>query len=607
MNESDGCLWYEMDDETEAAESIVGLVSTLAANDSGRRDFYNAMGRLYRDKAISGSWDHLRGDRLQRWPALRSGISATHSRIAKSHPAPRAITEDGPREAQKRAESQTTWWEGQFERCDVYPKGERAFGMMLKYGTGIVQVFDDEDDEIAVEVVKPWHLFVDPLEEEYDAVRSIYRVRFIDRKRLLAAFPDSAEAIKAADKFTDLEILASFGITADKTGSSDIVMAVEGWRLPSGNKHPGRHTIAIDGCALLHEAWEDDCFPFAIMRWDVDDSSFWGIGLAEQMAGSQAELNDRAKKASDSAHFFVPSAWIDAAGEITATQITNGAGKIYTYVGSGGHPPILFDPTPCLLAMQQAVDIEVRRTYEFAGISQLSSQSQKPAGLNSGKALNTFQDIESERFAIASREYERFYIQIAKIMLKVADRILKRNPKAKLEAQGGREALRTVSYADAKMGKWPFTIRVLPTSGLSNTFSAKIEEVTTMVDRGWVDDMEGRQLLELPDIKRSNNIKLARRKYVHKIVDRVLDTGEQTAISAYVDLGYMIEYGNAQVNLASCDETVPEDNLSGLRAMIEMAIEEQAKLAPPPPPPGAPMTPPMPGGGAEMPALPLAG
>ena len=128
-----------------------------------------------------------------------------------------------------------------------------------------------------------------------------------------------------------------------------------------------------------------------------------------------------------------------------------------------------------------------------------------------------------------------------------------------------------------------------------------------MVDRGWVDDVEGRELLEIPDIKRSNNIKSARRKYVQKIVDRVLDTGERTAISAYVDLGYMIDYGNAQVNLASCDDTIATANIDGLRAMIEMAIEEQAKLTPPAPPP-------MPGGGgppalppaADMP-LPLAG
>ena len=38
------------------------------------------------------------------------------------------------------------------------------------------------------------------------------------------------------------------------------------------------------------------------------------------------------------------------------------------------------------------------RSFEIAGISQLSAQSSKPSGLDSGRALREFSDIESERF-----------------------------------------------------------------------------------------------------------------------------------------------------------------------------------------------------------------
>jgi hypothetical protein len=49
----------------------------------------------------------------------------------------------------------------------------------------------------------------------------------------------------------------------------------------------------------------------------------------------------------------------------------------------------------------------------------LSAAAQKPAGLDSGKALREYNDIESDRFMTIGQAYERYYLQLAKLDISV--------------------------------------------------------------------------------------------------------------------------------------------------------------------------------------------
>ena len=53
--------------------------------------------------------------------------------------------------------------------------------------------------------------------------------------------------------------------------------------------------------------------------------------------------------------------------------------------------------------------------YEQTGISQLSAASQKPAGLNSGRALEEYHDIETDRFQTVGQQYERYFLELANL------------------------------------------------------------------------------------------------------------------------------------------------------------------------------------------------
>ena len=599
--------WWRADEDVH--QPLVSLVQHLVTCGSGRRTWLEAMEAVYLDEPLNSQMQSTVDDLdyqwnnecRTRWPALRCGADAVHSKIAKTHPRPVVQTIDGDWTLQNKAEQLTMWLDGEFERIGMDELGERVFMDALIFGTGAVFVGKRHEQPL-VERVWAADLYVDPREERHDAVRSLYRVRYIDAGVLAEEFPGHDEAIAKAKRADP----ATTGYAEDgpDRGIADLVMAVEAWRLADSPTKPGRHVIAIDGVTLLDDRkWQHDAFPFAFVHWSRAPRRFFGIGLVEQMLAAQAELNDMAETNSQARHLLVPTLHVESGGGdggesgITVDQLTNETGRVYKHP-LGTQPPTLLHATPMFLQMAQAEEMMIQRVWNLAGISQLSVASQKPAGLNSGKAIQNFTDVESERFAVANRSFERLFTSVAKLDIKVAEEIEagESSEANKLEVMGGKDALQAIAFRDVRMGDAPYRITVMPVSQLSNTVAAKLDEVMTMVNAQLIDDPDdARELLELPDLKRYNSVRSAGRRLVRKIVDKALRKGVATPADPYMPLDYLIKYGSLSANLAA-EAECPEANVQCLRDMVQQAIDLKTSITPPPPPPAMPGAPPMPPG-----------
>lgn len=607
-------------------EPLVALASSII-NDGGsaRRTWLEAMRAVYLDEPLEAQqrlafddigyeWPEVRTP----WPALRCGVDAVHSKIAKTHPRGLVETIDGDWGMQCRAEAQTAWLDGMMSELGVDEIGERCFQDCLIGGTGAVYV-GQKHGRPMVERVKVRDLFVDPLEEANDCVRSLYRARPMDVDVLCEMVRSFAEGKKADDlckKIRDAKRMEPSGDHVKQGETSDMILAFEAWRLADGPKSKGRHVIAIDGAALLDDkTWKGKRFPFAFVHWSRDPDRFWGIGLVEQMLQPQGELNDIARTNSDARHLLVPTLHVESDGQghgLQVEQLANDMGRVYVRA-PGTAPPTLLDPGPIHLAMAQLEELYIQRVWNLNGINRLDTQSEKPAGLNSGKAIQNFADVTSERFAVANRSWERFFVDICELLRDVADEICSGESEAtKLEVMGGKDQLESISYADAKLGDHPSRIRVFPVSKLSDSISAKIDEVERMVNAQMISDMdEARELMDIPDLKRFNTIASAGRRLVRKIIDRALKLGEATSPNPYMPLPYLIRYGTLSADLAQ-EQNAPDDHVQCLRDIVQAAIEmkqgldaeQQAKAAAAAPPP-MPAGPPMPPTGGPMPAPPM--
>ena len=146
-----------------------------------------------------------------------------------------------------------------------------------------------------------------------------------------------------------------------------------------------------------------------------------------------------------------------------------------------------------------------------------------------------------------------------------------------------------------------------------------------MTQNGLFTPEEAHQLLDFPDLERSNKLKTAHIDVVDMMIDAIIEKEEWHSPEPFMDLEFGIQRFQQAYNLAMI-ENVPESRLELIRRWIEKALTLiEHGMAPegalpggpmagpmppgpmPPPgmmppgmPPGPPMAPPMPGGGMGM-------
>jgi len=114
---------------------------------------------------------------------------------------------------------------------------------------------------------------------------------------------------------------------------------------------------------------------------------------------------------------FVPKG-----SDIKASMLNNEIGSIYEYIPVGGmstNPVAVATPPAISPQYLEYLNFCRGEIYGIAGVSQLSAQAKKPSGLNSGVALDTLEDVESERHNLVLQNYMLFLMRIAKICIDV--------------------------------------------------------------------------------------------------------------------------------------------------------------------------------------------
>lgn len=625
--------WWKL--EGDALHTCVFAAAQELQQHDPRVSELVAWNDLYCDEARQ-DWTTLGlfRDRRSRYNVVQSGVDTVVAKLGKSRTRPWIVTTNGDWEARSRAKLSTLWLDGQFEALELYKIGQQVLQDAAIFGAGAAK-FYERDGRPCVDLVWTGDLFVDRAEERHRCVRTLYQVAGYDKGVLAAEHPEHREAIVKATAYED-PLLSSRG------KSSDLVLVVEVWRLPDGPDDPGRHCIAIDGACLVDEKWTRKVFPFEFLHWARRPMRFWGQGLVERLSGGQAQLNRIAATLEDAYEHCPPATlWCESEAQIDVKRIDNSPWKVHTFA-SGAQPPYVLTPQAISADFTAREEALISRMYALAGISEMSAQSVKPAGLNSGKAMLVHQDVESERFYPQAKSLEDWYVGAAKHLLAIADEVLEgddeddeageysegedrdeedddeedakprkrrgRREHDGLTCYGGDKALEQVSYVDAQLGDRPHVMRVFPVSSLATSPQGRLQQVADLMQLGILTDTSAaRELLEFPDLDRYNSVESAGRELVDRRIGEALK-GQQVSAHPLMPLDYVVRKGTLEHDLAEL-QGADDDALQCLRDFIAMAQSLMAAAAPPPPPEspamqGAPMPgmPPDPTGGAMPPS-----
>jgi hypothetical protein len=596
--------------KTERAKSVWGVVQHLAQYDSVRQTQYELSAKLYGNTQLLGvtGLTTKKGaapqatikDRLT-YNVVQSALDTVTSKIAKNKPKPLFLTSGGNWKLQRKAKKLDKFVEGCFYENDAYHLGTNIFRDGGVLGDGLVQVFEHYG-RVKYERTLVSELYVDWFEAYYGNPRQLHRVKNVDRQVLIDLFPEHKRAIEKAKA-------ADVAMTSANMNVADQVTVVESWHLPSGpDATDGLHTICLEEETLLDEEWKKPFFPFARFSWGPRLYGHWAQGGAEQIQNIQYEINKILWLIQRSFHLAGTFKVLTQVGsKVVKEHLNNDIGAIVEYVGT---PPQYVTPPIVPIEMYQQLQNLKNAAYEQLGVSQLSAAAKKPDGLNSGKALREFNDIESDRFMTIGQAYERFFLELARLTVDCAKDIYAREGKYEVKVPG-KKFIETIDWKEIDLEEDEYYLKIFPVSSLPNDPAGRLQTVQEYVQAGFISPRTARRLLDFPDLEAVEDLESAKEDYLHKILEKMVDADledENTKIEdvytapeiAYDDIPLARElaleyYQQGKLN------NMPEANLQLLRDFISQLNAQppgMPPMGPQGPMPGAPMRP----AGGGMPA-----
>lgn len=521
---------------SERAQGIVATVKFISEYDSKRQTQYQISTRLYGNSNLVGlnglsftkiqSVTNALKDRLT-YNICQSVVDTIAAKMAKSRPKPMFLTSGGDYKIQKKAKQLEKFMDGVFYENNITKLSPIIFRDAAISGDGFVHVFA-KDGRVKYERVLANELYVDWADGFYDEPRQLHRVKNIDRQVLLEAFPNKRELILNANS-------ASADMLGAAQNIADLVTVVESWHLPSGlGAKDGIHTINIAEGNLFDEKYTKLHFPFAKLSWCKRVWGYWGQGLVEQIQSIQLEVNKILWVIQRSFHLAGSfKVFLENGSKIVSEKINNDIGAIVSYSGT---PPQYVVPQIVPLEMYTHLIRLKDSAYEQAGISQLSASSQKPAGLDSGKALREYNNIESDRFMVVGQAYEAFHLDLAKLSLEAAKEIYEEDKSFSVKVPGSK-FIQSIKWKDVDMEDDEYILKMFPVSSLPQDPAGRLQTIQEYIQAGFISPRTGRKLLDFPDLEQVEDLANAQEDYLNEVFEKIIEDGEYTAPEPQDDLG----------------------------------------------------------------------
>lgn len=582
MDYKDNQFWWQGTTGKERAERIFTYIKRISSDQSYKQDQNFRNLRLYGNmEAFSlknyGFYRSEPASTVQNRITLnivQSMVDTVVSKITKNKPKPSFLTEGGDWQMQRRAQKLTQFVEGQFQATNFYAKRAIGFQNSCIFGTGPLKIFREEG-EIKVEQTFIDEIIVDDAEALYGEPRQMHQRKKIHRDVLCSMYPKLEQQILMA---TSAPMSGYQSNSRDK--SANMVTVAESWRLPTKkDAGDGMHVICIEGLELASEEWSRSYFPFLFWRWGVPPLGFFGQGLAEQLTGLQLEINKILRTIQISMHLVsVPKIFVEASSRVVSAHLNNKIGGIIKYSGQmptegklGTIPAELFSHLDRLYS----------RAFEIAGVSQLSANAQKPAGLNSGKALREFSDIESERFMSVGHRDEDVVLQASAMFIDCAKEIYETYGEYKVKVSSG-QSISILDWSEVNMEEDQYVMRCFPTSALASTPSGKLQDVQELLQAGFISKEDGMKLLDFPDLRQFYNFNNAGLENIEKAIEEIIEHGNYETPEPYQNLQLGIQKMQ-QAYLMYKTNGAPEARLELFRRWIEDAGALLSKAQQPPP------------------------
>ena len=291
--------------------------------------------------------------------------------------------------------------------------------------------------------------------------------------------------------------------------------------------------MGLSSGSLMDEKYDKDRFPFSFLHYSPRLLGFWSQGIAEQLMGTQMELNSLLFTISRAIKLVgVPRVFQEEGSKVVAAHHNNEVGVIVKYRGKKPDYEVAPCNAPELYAERDKL---IQYGYQQSGVSALQASSQKPQGLDSGEAIRTYDDISTDRFASLSRRYDNFYIDLAYQVIDLAKDIAERDGHY-TTVYPNKNGTKEIDLPKAGLLKNTYVIQCFTQSSLPKDPAGRLAKVTEMIQSGMISIQEGRRMLDYPDLEQIEKLANASEERIFQVLDEIIESGRYTPPDIFMDL-----------------------------------------------------------------------
>ncbi len=631
--------WWETSGPEEMSKEEVrraranSLLNTARSLENAQREVHEQnlwSAQLYSNRELAAfDWGNSVLHRASLSPVARAGenlvlmvVDTLVAQVGKNKPKARPQTRGASWRLRKMARKLDKFLYGEFIRNRVYEEGKRIFRDACIFGFGALHV-GVEDGRLCVERVFPDELLVDQMEVvAAGKARHYYRRRVLPVEVVLATYFSDTSGKKRKELEDHLKTQARNTDYLEYRSVGDgYVVLVEAWQLALGDT-PGRHVVAVQDMLVVDEEYTLEVPPFAIFHWQAPLSGFYSPSAVEQCLPYQVRLNEINDVIRDAQDLMGrPRILVAEGSRVNPYEVDNLVARFIKYTGI--KPEAVTWPAIAPEIYNER-DRQVRICLEQFGISNLASKAEVPqsARFDSSAAFREFNAIQDDRLADPAQRYERFYLDLAELMIRVL-KASGANPKTVWTTGGGKGKagkMEVISWEDIDIDEDAYVLQLEATSVFDSTPSAIRDELEKQLGMGLITPEQYRLELSAPDDQAELSLQAAAAADIRRVIE-LLEDGKYespTPIQDLVNAVSLVSLAALNLNQYEAeDETEMEELddvkfnflnwLTEARNILEAGAEKPQELQPADPAMStdASMMPPV--GPDGMPLDPLAG
>jgi hypothetical protein len=588
--------WWTSQNDAELLKMVLGTYDYLKKTNQYRVQQASIFTRLYSGKPLYNYFQasNSKLDQANQLPLGRPTANVTYScidtlvsRISQDRPKPIFLTDGGHYKERRLAKDANAFIQGEMFRTKAQEHQTLAFRDCCILGNGFTKVYD-KDRKICLDRTLEVELLTDFNDAYYDKPTQLMQVKLVDRD----VIESSVKKVAAKKAIDDASAATVDQSPRSSETVADQIIVIEAWHLPSSkDATDGRHVIVCDHGIILDEAWKKDHFPFVRQSYNPHVVNWYAQGLAEILMPTQMELYRMLIVASQALELMgVPRVLINSMDKTLETAFNNRIGAIIKWKTA---KPEFVNAQANNPEMYQYIQWLMNNAYQISGVSTLSAQGQKPAGLNSGEAQRTFMDIQSERFSALERRFQNSFTDLAHLFVETGQEIVDKYGGSYKTVFPGKNGIKEIDFKTITELEDQYVIQCYEESSLPKDPAGRQAKLSEMLAAGEITVQEFRRLSNFPDLEQSDQLANALEERILHALDQIVDKGlegfEEIAPDNFIldpsDLAttLTVQY----INLYSTLQ-LEEDKMDALRTFFTQVQVLKAQAAPPQPAQAAP-------------------